>query len=157
RRTQETGELSVYRTTSVAIAPTGHDERTGQNSSALTTRPFDCLQEPLRAVRVPIGEEQPGVRCQGMDHFAAQDAVLAVFRFQIPVRPERMHADERGQGVSEEPAIAAETGIENRDLHTLASKTCRVPPIYPEERQVQASLADDIERRWGREVVIGCW
>ena len=82
--------------------------------------PAHRRQELVGPVRLPVGEQQLRLRGQGVDHLAAQDAVLAVARLQVAVQPEGLGRHLAGRACPAVP-IAAEPGVEDRDLDALAA------------------------------------
>jgi hypothetical protein len=99
----------------------------------------------LGAVRLPIGKQDFSIRRQGVQDFSAQDAVLAIFRFQIAVAAKRSDDNMIGQCLAQELPIAAKAGIEDSDLDALAPMTSGMPAIYAEASQ----MLDALERGMG--------
>src|SRR5262249_38624941 len=86
---EDTGEGLVDLAAAFAVAPARHDDGTGDDPRPLLLRPADRLQKLLRPVGLPVGEEQLGLRGEGVHDLAAQDSVLAVLGLQVAVGPER--------------------------------------------------------------------
>ncbi len=111
----------------VAVAPRRHDDRTAHDPRPLPPRPAHRLYKPIRPFRLPVGQQQLRVRGDGVDHLAAQDAVLAVLRLQVAVVAEGSHRHVLRQRLAEMGLVTAEAGIQHRDLDALAAPAGRVP------------------------------
>src|SRR5262249_13336115 len=68
---QDTRERLVRWAAAVAIAPAWHDDGTGDDARPLLARPAHRGKELVRAVRFPVGNEQPCSRGDRVQHLAA--------------------------------------------------------------------------------------
>jgi hypothetical protein len=113
-----------------------------EHARTLPLGPAHCLEERGRIIGFPAGEQQFRIRGQRMDHFGAQDAMLAVAGLEVAVFAERLRDDAGWQAFGEKVAIAAKPTIEDGDLATLPAKTHLVPAINPKSAQALGAFAD---------------
>jgi hypothetical protein len=73
---------------------------------------------------------------QGVNHLAAQDAVLAVPRLQVAVGAKRAGGDVPWQRLAQVLAPAAETRVQHRNLEALAAIPGGLPTVNPQPCQV---------------------
>src|SRR5262249_34188482 len=136
----DAGERFVYQPSAFAVAPAWHDQRTGEDAGALLPGPPRRLKELVRAVGLPVGEQQLGFRRQGVDHLAAEDAVLAVLRLEVAVGSEGTAGYPVRQGMSQVRPVAAEAGVKDRHLDAPAAVPLGVPALDAEPGQVLLAL-----------------
>src|ERR1043165_7081124 len=108
-------------TAAFAVAPTRNVQRAGDDPGAGVPGPPDCVEERFRAVRLPVGEQQFRVGGDRVEYLAAENAMLAVTRFQDVIFAERSRLDLRRQGLAQKLAVVAKAGIKDGDLRTLAA------------------------------------
>src|SRR5262245_27263549 len=119
-----------------AVAPARGDDRAGDHAGILVACPADRVEELLRAIRLPVGEQQFRGGGHGMDDLAAQNTMLTIPRFEIAIRAERARRDAGWQGLAQVVAIASKSGIENRNLDALPPEAECVPTINAEPSYV---------------------
>src|SRR5947209_8180165 len=113
----------MYLAPAFTVAPVGHDKRTRENPGPLPLGPADCLDERRGIVRFPVGEQELGFRRQGVNYFAAKNAVLAVARFEVAIASERCGHDMGRQLLAQKVAVTSKAAVEDGDFGPLPSKT----------------------------------
>src|SRR5438105_15312402 len=82
-----------------------------------------------------------------MQHFGAEDTVLAVLGLEVAIVAEATRLNPRGKHLPQLVAIAAEAGIENGDLDSLTAVAGVLPAIHAQKRQVASLVSVDGDRR----------
>ena len=62
---------SLTDSTTLTVAPTWHDQRTGENTGTLCASPAHGLQELVRPILFPVAEKQFRLRSQRVQNFRA--------------------------------------------------------------------------------------
>src|SRR5579884_1306780 len=119
----------------LTVAPAGHDDGAGEDARSLPPCPADSGQELIGTLRFPVGQQQFRLRGQGVNHFGAQNAVLAVLGLQIAVETEGADVDGSRQRRAQMRFVAVESGVQHCYFQSLSAPALGVPGRYSESFQ----------------------
>jgi hypothetical protein len=91
-----------------------------------------------------------------MQHFATQDAMLAVAGFEILILAERSNLNMLGQAFAQETAIVAKSAVEDCYLEPLTAMALPMPALDIEARQMQLALECRCCEPIGGKMLLGC-
>src|SRR5262249_52497133 len=149
---EQSGQGAVYGATALAVAPARHDDRDRYDAGALLLGPGHRGQELVLVAGLPVGEQQLSFWRQGVDDFAAKDAMLAVSGFQVAVAPEGADRDVLRQGLAQVVSPAAEARVEHGNLDSAAAMAGCMPAVSVEPGQ---ALLDGARTGWSRRQNLG--
>ncbi len=80
-------------------------------------------------IGLPVGQQKLGFRRDGVDHFAAQNPVLAVLGFEVAVLSERANLHVGGEGLAQVQPIPPEPRVQNGNRQPFAANPELLPAI----------------------------
>ena len=122
----------------LAVAPVGHDHRAGDDLRPLLLRPAHRLQEAVRLVRLPVGEEQLGLGGQAWTTSPHRMPCWLSRASRLPSSRKDLTFTSAGRPCPG-GAVAAEARVEDGDLDAPAAVPGRVPAGHPQQPQVVAA------------------